>query len=154
MRKWQKMALVVRPNFVTAYLNDEILVHVEGDFYVGKEVKVGIGVWYNYNMIIRFKDFVVTDVDRFETLSNLTSAMSFHLPPLSNSWKNHSVISIVEKDSSALSAAYSVSANFRYSEQYLGTSYLGSSYLGKSTEGLGIIFNVVDERNFDFVYYR
>lgn len=146
MRTWYNLAVVVSTYFVEAYLNNDLMVHHSGNFSTSV-VKVGVVVFNYRNVKIRFKEFTVVDQDRFETLSNLTDSRPYHLPSFKNSVEEHTILSKVENGGLS-SDVYTIAADFRHTEHY---SYAVS---GTSTGGFGISYNVIDEENFDFVYYR
>ena len=119
---------------ITAYLDGSVLLSLEQTVINPQPFKVGAMVWYDVGVSASFKEFRVEEY--FVPTASFPNIRSFQLPPIEGIVESHEIATVFGKQLTAL-GTYTVSGDFQHE-------------IGP----FGLCYNVVDDTNFDFVYYR
>ena len=133
MQVWHSLIVYVEPEEIQAYLDGSLLVKT-GQTFIPQSLKVGALVYYRYEITASFKDFRVEEY--FTPISSFPNTNDFQVPRIQEMSDSDEVKSVLGHQVSS-DQSYAVSADFH-----------------DAVGAFGLCYNVVDENNFDFVYYR
>ena len=133
-RVWHTLAVNIELKKIEAYLDGSILFKTKQSVVNPQPSKVGAVVWYNHGIAASFKEFHVEEY--FVPIASFPNIRSFQFPPIKDIVDSHKIRTVFGKNVSTLDT-YTVSADFQHP--------IGS---------FGLCYNVIDDANFDFVYYR
>ena len=133
MRVWHTLTIYVDFGKVEAYLDGSSLMKTE-QIFILQSVKVGALVWYARQMTARFKEFHVEEY--FAPIASFPNTDDFRVPLIQGISDSHEVKSVLG-DQISSAQTYTVSADFQF-----------------TVGAFGLCYNIVNDSNFDFVYYR
>lgn len=134
-RVWHTLTLNVELEKITAYLDGSVLFSLEQTVINPQPFKVGAMVWHGLGISATFKEFRVEEY--FVPTASFPNIRSFQLPPIEGIVESHEIATVFGKQVTTVLETYTVSGDFQHA-------------IGP----FGLCYNVVDDTNFDFVYYR
>ena len=132
-RVWHTLTVYVDLENIAMYLDGSLLVKITQTFNP-QPLKVGAVVFHAGSIAASFKEFRVEEF--FVPITSFPNTRTFQVPLNHEMVGSHEVKSVLG-DQISFVDTYTVSADFHYTIGAFGLSY-----------------NIIDDNNFDFVYYR
>ena len=133
VRAWHTLTVHVDVDNIEAHLDGSLLLKTTRPFSP-QPSNVGAVVWYNYEITASFKEFRVEEY--FVPISSFRNTRTFQLPFIEDIVDSHEM-KLMLGDQVPSVDNYAVSADFRY-----------------TAGDFGLCYNVNNDTDFEFVYYR